>query len=305
MDSLNVNQEMIGTLERAFAARQLSARPAYTHCGLEALTQGDSYYWDGMRRGGNAAHPYLVLQYTLQGWGAYATEKQTSRIPPGTMFCAYVPSPHRYYLPSESADWSYFWLIVNHPYIVERIARRTDDTGAVFPLDIHEPLFDQMVSLFTEVCQNRFDDEFAEEQALFAFMLEYERYGVRTRYRQPERDTLLAETREHILRVLDRPVGVAELGAARGMSRTAFTHHFKSITRLSPADYVRSVRLEEAALRLLHTDYTLEQIARETGFADANHFCKAFRRAYHLSPGQYRRHMGVRNRARSGDDSGD
>ena len=51
------------------------------------------------------------------------------------------------------------------------------------------------------------------------------------------------------------------------------------------------VRLEEVACRLAQTDVTLAALASETGFADANHLCKVFRRYYHLSPGAFRKQM--------------
>jgi len=47
------------------------------------------------------------------------------------------------------------------------------------------------------------------------------------------------------------------------------------------------VRLEEA-LKRLRTGAKLETIAAQTGFADANHFCKVFRRHFLSSPGAYR-----------------
>jgi transcriptional regulator GlxA family with amidase domain len=51
------------------------------------------------------------------------------------------------------------------------------------------------------------------------------------------------------------------------------------------------VRLQEVSRRLVHSKEKLEAIARATGFADANHLCKVFRRHRHLSPGEFRRQM--------------
>jgi transcriptional regulator GlxA family with amidase domain len=42
---------------------------------------------------------------------------------------------------------------------------------------------------------------------------------------------------------------------------------------------------------LAGTDEKLETIARQTGFADANHLCKVFRRHLQVSPGEYRKQM--------------
>ena len=40
-----------------------------------------------------------------------------------------------------------------------------------------------------------------------------------------------------------------------------------------------------------HTDETLTTVADATGFADANHLCKAFKRRFHTSPGAFRRQL--------------
>jgi len=67
---------------------------------------------------------------------------------------------------------------------------------------------------------------------------------------------------------------------------------FKAKTGISPAAFVTEVRLKEA-LKLLRTPAKLEDVAAQTGFADANHFCKVFRRHFHTSPGAYRHLRGA------------
>jgi transcriptional regulator GlxA family with amidase domain len=61
------------------------------------------------------------------------------------------------------------------------------------------------------------------------------------------------------------------------------------------------VRLEEAARRLAQSGDTLSAVAAATGFADANHLCKVFRRHYGLSPGAYRGQLRGAGRAAGAD----
>jgi len=72
-----------------------------------------------------------------------------------------------------------------------------------------------------------------------------------------------------------------------------YSHRFGRATGLSPAVFIQSVRLNEVRRLLRDSAEPLKAIAEETGFADANHLCKAFRRDCHMSPGVYRRQMGV------------
>ena len=119
----------------------------------------------------------------------------------------------------------------------------------------------------------------------------YERHEYGRHYAPPLRERLLADVRREVVGSLGRPPDVARLARTRGMSRSHFSHHFKATTRQTPAQFVMQVRLEEVARRLLMSPAFLEEIVLGTGFANANHPCKVFRRHYHLSPGAFRRQM--------------
>lgn len=85
---------------------------------------------------------------------------------------------------------------------------------------------------------------------------------------------------------LDRPLGMAELSAAAGLGRSALHDRFVAEVGLTPAELRMSLRLEEAK-RMLTTASNAE-VARRLGFASAQHFITAFRRAYRITPGAWR-----------------
>jgi AraC-like DNA-binding protein len=242
-----------------------------------------------MRRGGDPQHRYLIFQYTLDGWGVYCAQGVVYRMRPGTAFTAITPSEHVYELPPASSGWTFFWIIIHHPYIVARIARRQAESGPVLELDPANPLVQRTLDLVAYACRPAPRDVIAHERALFEFLWEYERASGRTA--QSEGERLLDEVRSYVLDALGRPVGVGELAAARGMSRSHFSHTFSAATGVGPARFIQQVRLEEAARRLLHTEGAVGEIARATGFANANHFCRVFRQRFRLSPGAFRRQM--------------
>ena len=71
------------------------------------------------------------------------------------------------------------------------------------------------------------------------------------------------------------------------MSRTSVYNKLKALTGESPADYVRLIRLQEAARMLREQRYTITEIAELTGFNDAKYFREVFKRYYHSSPSHY------------------
>lgn len=276
-------------------ARRRYAPGVLTVCGLETRVRGEVYYWDGLRRGADPLHPFVLFQVTLAGQGIYQARRSgKERLTVGRAFVAVVPSAHHYYLPDESPEWTFFWLILRHPYVARRIAERQQATGSaatVFDLRPESQLTRQAVSLLTESDA----DPFAEEAAVFQFLMEYERHvytGLDRSGQESEGpNTLLDTLRRQILEHIRTPVTVEEAARRQGMSRTRYSHHFKARTGISPAAFMAQVRLEEVARRLAQTDLPLAALAAEIGFADANHLCKAFRRHYHLSPGVFRKQM--------------
>lgn len=269
----------------------MSVSGLYLGAGLESRSPGSPYHWDGERRRVHSSHPYVVFQYTLSGWGLYEEDGVTHRILPGCAFAAYVPSAHVYRLPADSPGWKYFWVMFNAPHVVSRFLDVKTDVGAVTELAPDSLAVARLVRLFEGVHQGGFRDQWAQEQALFEFLWEYERHEQARRYATPLQVRLLDEVRRDVMEARYRAPDVTYLAKLRGMSRSHFSHYFRDVTGLPPAQFVTQVRLEEVTRRLLDTDNSLAEIADETGFADANHLCKVFRRHYHLSPGVFRRQM--------------
>lgn len=288
MDDLIEQLQQIVTTERVTLhppALQVFGR-------YERLAVGHPYAWNGMRRGGDGAHPHLFFQYTLTGWGQFTAAGVAQRVTPGMAFTAIVPSEHVYELPSGSPGWSFFWIRVAHPYVVERIARRQADVGPVLTALPSSALVRAAVALLANSYRPPFGDELAQERAVFEFLWEHERHSRRAAAEPSAGERWLEDVRAYVRAALPHTVDVPELAALHDMSRSHFSHTFKHATGHAPAQFVLLVRLEVATERLLHSTDPIASIAHATGFANANHFCKVFRERFHLSPGAFRRQMG-------------
>ena len=279
--------------ERAFARRQddglAHLGAGVLALGCETRTVPADYRWDGLRRGDDPAHPHVVFQATLDGWGRFDRPGRSWDVGAETAFFAVLPSRHVYRLPAESGRWTFFWFNSGHPWVVERLARLARRHPPVFALPAGCRLRVASQSLFERVCQGRFEDGFAEEAALFEWMLEFERHLHEQAHPRDAREIMLADLRAYTLKHLRRSFGIEEFARGQNLSRSHFSHRFKEATGIAPAAHVLDVRLAEARRTLRESGAPLKEIAAATGFADANHFCKAFRRLYHLSPGAYRR----------------
>jgi transcriptional regulator GlxA family with amidase domain len=225
-----------------------------------------------------------VYQVTLDGDGCYEAGGRRWSVPPGSAFTACIPSAHTYFLPPEApGPWTFFWMMIEHPYIVDRLRRLAGRRGAV--VTITETELTASVNLFKTTCEGRLD-ETGQEQALFNWLFDLER-SAQTQT-EGSGDQFLEKVIRYTRENLHRSFGIEELANQHGMSRSHFTRRFRRLTGQSPAAVVLSTRLGKVTDLLADSDLTLREIAEKTGFADANHLGKIFKRKRGLTPGQFR-----------------
>lgn len=73
------------------------------------------------------------------------------------------------------------------------------------------------------------------------------------------------------------------------LSRSAFMARFTQVVGKSPMYVLRDLRLRQAMHQLKTGTSTIDQIARNAGYASRSSFIKAFRKAYGSHPSQFRR----------------
>jgi len=90
------------------------------------------------------------------------------------------------------------------------------------------------------------------------------------------------------LNMEDENFSVEELGLELGMSRSNLHRKIKALTGKSTTDFIRTIRLKEAAARLISTDDQISEIAYKVGFNSSSYFIKSFKKEFNMSPGQYK-----------------
>lgn len=86
---------------------------------------------------------------------------------------------------------------------------------------------------------------------------------------------------------LGNDLTVDTLCAAVNMSRTSFYNKIKALTGIAPNDFIRNIRMKEAAYLLKTHRYTIAEIADRVGFADPKYFTDAFKKFYGVPPSVY------------------
>lgn len=88
-------------------------------------------------------------------------------------------------------------------------------------------------------------------------------------------------------RMSDVNFTVDDLAGTLGMSRTVLYKQMKDFFDLTPAAFIRDIRLKRAKQLLQLHQYTVSEIAFMTGFSDAKYFSKVFKKEVGKTPVEY------------------
>ena len=87
---------------------------------------------------------------------------------------------------------------------------------------------------------------------------------------------------------LDRPVSVAELAAAAGLSESHLHRLFLQETGTTPHKHLVATRLERARELLRTSPLSVKEVCARSGFRDLPNFCRLYKRAFGVTPGATR-----------------
>ena len=96
----------------------------------------------------------------------------------------------------------------------------------------------------------------------------------------------IAKAIEFLSTRLHEPVTIEDMATQVGMSRAVFHRKFKQATTMSPIQFVKSLRLNNAAM-MIAGGMNVNEAAIEVGYASTSQFSREFKRLYGKSPKQW------------------
>lgn len=100
-------------------------------------------------------------------------------------------------------------------------------------------------------------------------------------------DEFIQKVTELVKEGLGKNFNVDTLCASVNMSRTSFYNKIKALTGIAPAEFIRNIRMQEAALMLKSQRYTVAEVSDKMGFADPKYFTDTFKKFYGVPPSIY------------------
>ncbi|MGI5895160.1 MAG: helix-turn-helix domain-containing protein, partial [Candidatus Merdivicinus sp.] len=95
--------------------------------------------------------------------------------------------------------------------------------------------------------------------------------------------------KEYINLHYTKDISVTDIAIALNISYPYLSRLFKDTTQHSLLDYLNSVRIEHAKDYLIHTNFSLSEIASLVGYNNAQSFQRFFKKFESITPGEYRK----------------
>ena len=83
-------------------------------------------------------------------------------------------------------------------------------------------------------------------------------------------------------------IAITELAATANLSLSSFQRKFKTCFGMSPKEYMRHLKVQEACHKIVQTTLNFAEISYSCGFADQSHFSREFTRIMKEPPSSYR-----------------
>lgn len=149
--------------------------------------------------------------------------------------------------------------------------------------DLREPLV-RLLRLLDRPQEIPFMAPLIEREILFRLLLG-PRGAVLRQMALP--DSPLALVSQAITRIrknFHEKMRMEELAQAVGMSSTSFHRHFRAVTAMSPLQYQKQLRLQEARRLLLSREADVGHVGFQVGYESASQFSREYRRLFGAPP---------------------
>lgn len=114
----------------------------------------------------------------------------------------------------------------------------------------------------------------------------------------------IAQAVDLLRRDYAQPLRIESLARELGMSLSGFHHHFRAVTEMSPLQFQKQLRLQEARRLMLSEEADVTTAGLKVGYYDASHFSRDYKRHFGVPPARDVERLRVSLEAAASADTG-
>jgi len=227
---------------------------------------------------GPAGRKYWLLHFIISGKGHFKTARGEYLLGKNNIFII-KPGEINYYEADEKDPWKYVWIAftaeIDLPY-----AFTNQDT--VYINSLRDP-FLGLVDLINDKTKNL---GYVENlcSVIWTIIAEFRKLEASA---EKNRDSYVKEAINIMEVEYHRSISISEIAERLHINRSYLSIIFKEITKSSPHEYLKKLRMERAAEMLKCGEYTVGIIATSVGYSDLFVFSRAFKDYFGVSPSRF------------------
>ncbi|MFD2615389.1 AraC family transcriptional regulator [Paenibacillus gansuensis] len=250
------------------------------------------------------SHDYIEICYVAEGQGEQYIGEERIRVSRGDVFVIPIGTNHVFRPPSLQKQHSLeVYNCAFAPELFRPLDLRAYPVAASFLAETGEgrpwfrikdsellliPLFDMLHEEFQQVLPGSEEVLLAGVIQLLAYLHRYRAAaGIGRSPHIP--DSRMQAALQYVKNHFHEPLTVRAMASQCNMSGRHFHRIFKNTTGQTFTGYIQHLRVNKAGELLRHTSRTVQEIAAETGYQDAEFFTAVFKRIQGVTPSQYRK----------------
>jgi transcriptional regulator GlxA family with amidase domain len=103
---------------------------------------------------------------------------------------------------------------------------------------------------------------------------------------EDSRVAMIGKATQWIAQRFAEPIRIADLADAVGVSVATLNRHFRAVTAMSPLQYQKNLRLQQARLRLIAEPDDVAAVGYAVGYESPSQFSREYRRLFGEPPGR-------------------
>ncbi|MCJ8329289.1 MAG: helix-turn-helix transcriptional regulator [Lentisphaeria bacterium] len=266
----------------AFVQRDVHLHAMISSAGLERR-ENENYDWHGSKRGNQK---FSLIQYCCSGFGSLRVGDDLYRVDPGQAMLLNLPGDNRYWLPDDASHWEFIFIILSGRDISNFIDKINREHGPLVNLDPQSIAIETLESTIRQILNQSITSPYSGSalayNLIMSFMHDLLPQG-------SSNINPMSELKQYCQENYKKQLSIDELAAYMDLSKYHFCRRFKEWEGITAGEYLNQLRLKEASRLLRYSDSRIGEISNECGFSDPNYFAKVFRKAFDMSPSDYRK----------------
>lgn len=230
---------------------------------------------------------YWVIHYCIDGEGSFQIRDEQNHIHAGDIFMIPPHTKNKYY-PQQKNPWTYQWIGIRGE-AVPKILKKCGLTAEEYVL--HHKVDLRLQTLFEQIFDNFHTERELKALGITFQLLDY----IKNNVYSGKLDHLTSgelyfhAAVNYIHKNYMNNITIADISMAANIDRTYLFKLFQKFAGMSPSRYLRTYRLDKAAVLLRKSSLNITDIAYMAGFQQAPYFTKLFTEYKNMTPSDYRK----------------